>query len=145
MGQMTTGIMLGIEVPKGLVLCAEDREDESDEDGVLENWAEECAPRVEALAAKLGCAPWQVEHRYVPDTECDGGRYLVGFWVAVGASGREGVPSLEGAFPIDGVRQRFPKAHARAVRRWQRFARWLRGRGFITPDAQLWLTTTEVA
>lgn len=147
MGQMTVGIMLGIEVPEGLRLRGDTRDESTEEDGILENWEEECELRMRALAAKIGCESWEVGHRFIPREETVGDRTLLGFWVAVGAEGERGVPRLGGAMPLDPmvVRERYAKSHKRAVRRWQRFAKWLRGRFVSLPAARLWIAETEVA
>jgi len=93
---------------------------------------------------------------YPYGTDFDG----IGFWCAVGASGRRGVPEL-GAFPIDdfgGASPEYEAALNRAKEEWTRFATWCAephkgGRGeraWSTPAVQLgeprlWLVETEVA
>ena len=81
----------------------------------------------------------------------DGQPEIVGFWVAVGASGKKGVPDLDTNFLLDGYPglaavAKYRQAHARAFRAWERFAKWAKkkhGIDFGLPH--LWLVQTEVA
>lgn len=166
MGQTTMGIMWGVRVPEGVALVT----DESD--GLFDVWAQGDArslidahdAKVRAwAAAKPGRYPWRRmdgRDRYVPQEEWDAG--VCGFFVAVGASGREGIPSLGGwkslgYTPVEmtraGVKLAFPKAYRNAVARYARFRRWCaENRGFVagaehfaTTKPTLWLVPTEVA
>lgn len=156
MGQMTVGIMLGIEVPEGLALHDEDWDKPYDQHmGLLDRWERACEDEVQALQAKLDAkvragkmAPWdaRADKRYIPDEAHDGTPQLLGFWVAVGASGEGGVPSL-GTAPLGSIRTTEPyaKGYQRARRRWWRFARWARAQGVTLPKPRLWIAETEVA
>lgn len=138
--------------------------------GLLDRWCDECEPLIDAhdakveawVAAKPGRMPWRRmdgRDRYVPDYEPDAG--VAGFWIAAGASGKDGLPILDewkspGYTPVEmtraGVRSAFPKAYRNAVARWARFRRWcdthrdLAGAEHFAQTApSLWLVPTEVA
>jgi hypothetical protein len=80
----------------------------------------------------------------------DGDKLLVGYWIAVGGSGEDGVPYLGEQFPLDGIED-VPEYRKRlkVVRAaFDRLALWLakRGcplRGPEMPGPRLWLTETE--
>lgn len=74
----------------------------------------------------------------------DGDHDIIGFWVAVGASGEDGVPDLE-TVALDEVASVYKKSHARAVKAWQRFATWTETQGITMGTPKLHLVETEVA
>ncbi len=84
-----------------------------------------------------------------PDTpHGDGNHDIIGFWVAVGASGEDGVPDLDEDFPLDGLLTvlKYNQAYRRAVKAWAKFAAWAeKKRGIKLDSPRLWLAQTEVA
>jgi hypothetical protein len=72
--------------------------------------------------------------------------HFLGFWVAAGASGKQGIPTL-GTFPLDDllIMPAYKKAHDRAVKAWAKFAAWAEKRGIKLDPPRLWLVQTEVA
>lgn len=165
MGQMTMGIMWGVRVPKGVRLW-----NDEDSTGLLDHWCEACREEIDKhddarsawVTAKPGRMPYQRicgRRRYVPDYEPDAG--VCGFWIAVGAGGKDGLPSLDewqspGYTPVEmtraGVKLAFPKAYRNAVARWARFRRWCDDHAdldgaerFAVTAPSLWLVPTEVA
>lgn len=83
-----------------------------------------------------------------PDTPCgDGDHDMIGFWVAVGASGEDDCPDLDTDFPLDGFAnmKAYAKAHRRAVKAWERFSAWCAKKRIKVGAARLWLVQTEVA
>lgn len=127
MGQMTCGIMLGCRLPKapkGKAWWGESEEVDGKwvyREGLLEM----CDPE--------------------PDT--DENSAVIGFFVAVGASGKRGAPSLTG--PIDlaavGTDKRYAKAIKRALTQWAKAVAFLAGHGVALDEPRLWLVETEVA
>ena len=143
MGQMTYALMYGIEVQEGMVL----RDEDSDEShGLLDLWERECAGEIKA---------WEKRHPrksyrdpsgdsvYVPDHPYEG-LDIIGFYVAVGASGEAGVPDLGGC-ALSEAKAHYAAAYKAARRRWRRFAKWCEAGGMTLPKARLYLTETEVA
>ena len=84
-----------------------------------------------------------------PDRPCgDTDTYnLIGFWVAVGASGEAGCPDLDKSFPLDDFLTvpEYKKAYERARAAWEKFAPWAEARGHKFGEPRLWLVQTEVA
>lgn len=154
MGQTTIGILYGVKAHDGLVLYSEDGDS-----GLIERWQHECSALIKAHQAKVdakvvstpGMMPWMLERgeaRYVPDCEWESNPPLFGFWVAAGASGKNGLPNLNYlSVPLADLRTTEPyaRAYRNARRRWARFARWARAQGVDLPEARLWMTMTEVA
>jgi hypothetical protein len=72
---------------------------------------------------------------------------VIGFWVAVGASGKDGVPDLDTGFQLDGFLDvpEYREAHQRARAAWATFRPWAAKRGFVFGTPRLWLVQTEVA
>ena len=70
---------------------------------------------------------------------------LVGFWVAVGASGKKGVPYL-GEVRLGHVdaTEPYAKACSEARRQWMEYARWAREQGVEIGGGELWLAEAEV-
>lgn len=72
---------------------------------------------------------------------------FLGFWIAAGASGKDGVPVL-GSFPLDDLLsiKSYKKAHERAVNAWVAFAKWAHEtKGIDLGAPRLWIVQTEVA
>jgi hypothetical protein len=159
------GILWGVRVPDTITL-----RDDSDNSGVLDRWDYECTDLIAAhdaetaawVQAKPGRMPWRRTsgvRRYVPDWPSD--VHMAGFWIAVGASGEGGLPTLGGwqspgyipvAMSPSGVREVFPKAYRNARARWRRFREWANAHReiagcdhFATTAPSLWLLPTEVA
>lgn len=145
MGQWTKALMLGVKRPEGLNF----RDD--DGDGIADRWAIECEAEInaacEALKAERGHAyRWDVERHFVPGE--DDRFTVIGMWLAIGASGREGVPELaDEAVAVDEIETMEPYAsRLREMRpRWDAFAAWAATQGVMLPPPKLWLVTTEVA
>lgn len=121
MGQMTYGLMYGCK-QKPL---------ESWEDG----W-------YEVIGTKDGYNPRKGPRLAAPEAPD-----IIGFWVAVGASGKRGVPILDDV-ATDDIR-RHPEigpAYGAAVAAWAPFAAWMMKKHLVTlPEPRLWLVQTEVA
>ena len=139
MGQMTHGILYGVNAGNGDEWCGDDGDH-----GILGEYKEHCKARIDAMATRLGRPPWALEHRFVPDTEWNDHERtrFAGFWISRGASGC----GMNGAVLMSqrGVCAKHPSGHARALRRWRRFARFCAAQGFEVPKAQIWLVETEV-
>ena len=147
MGQVTQAIMFGVQRPEGLYLF----DDDADDGGIGQRWEGECGPQIKAASDALEQqhpnAPWEwrADHLFVPGA--DESFAVIGLWVAVGASGRPGVPSLDGAVALDAIDVTEPYASALrlARERWEAFAAWAATQGLALPAAKLWLVETEVA
>lgn len=130
MGQMTSAIMLGVdagEAPK-----------KYEDEGWFELlYAYEKAAKIKPFSGVGPDTPGGDTDR--PD--------LIGFWVAVGSSGKEGCPGLDRSFPLDGFLTvpEYRKAHASAQKRWAKFAAWAKEQGHDFGEPRLWLVRTEVA
>lgn len=153
MGQMTYGVLLGCAQPEGVNLYDEDYDAPMERRGLLNRWEKQvCASKIEALTRSLAArnlrgGHWRAERCYVPVLEYDAD--LLGFWCAVGASGKEGLPSLQEPFALSTKAFRehptYAKAYRKARRRWRRFARWAATQGVSLPKATLYLARVEVA
>ena len=153
MGQITIGILFGVQAPEGVELYSDDSES-----GLLERWYDRNAAAIAARRQWIdrrcmsvpGTMPWQFEsgeQRIVPDLETETETPMLGFWVAAGASGKSGLPYLGAAVPLSAIRTTEPyaRAYRNARRRWWRFVRWARTQGVELPRPRLWITQTEVA
>lgn len=151
MARSVNGWLLGVRVTAAM--------GEADEDGALvlvELWATTVLPEIvvrrramEAEAAAGRREPRDVRPRdeFVPvNPRLGDGAELLGFWVALGGSGRPGVPAPERTVAFDEVATTEPyaMAYALALGRWRRFDRWCDSRGVQLPPPRLWLTETEV-
>ncbi len=155
MGQWTIGVLYGCESPEGVTLY----DDDSDEGGLLDKcdgaFRDAILAHDEACTAKVMAKPGRMPYdyedgrsRYVPDWETDGKPHLLGFWVAAGASGKNGLPSLNRkAVALEDIptTEPYARAYRNARRRWRRFARWAKTQGVTLPKPRLYLTPTEVA
>lgn len=132
MGQMTVGIMLGVHEPDGVEMLDE----EHFEAGLLDRWRR---------VVETSAFPFSVR---VPELENDGDPPRVGFWICVGATGRDGLPRLlDLRMPLAQVRTdpRYESAYRAARRRWVRFARWAHAQGVELGNPRLMRVDTEVA
>lgn len=79
-----------------------------------------------------------------PDYTCIADTPYLGFWIAVGASGMDGVPYLDDVClsNLDAV---YSESIKLAKERWAKYADWVKQKGITLADAQLWLIETEVA
>ena len=151
MGQWTIGLMYGCPLPEG-VRWHGDAEPSGDgyvwKDGMEDTCRKAFAAEIEAFE-KSGKVPrfGRAERRYVPDLETEQGANVLGFWVAAGASGKAGCPSLNRSVPVAEIRtcKAYRRAYKNARIRWRRFARWAATQGIALPKARLWLLETEVA
>lgn len=80
-----------------------------------------------------------------PETDDGGG--IVGFFIAVGASGADGCADLEG--PIDLASIEAVKEYANPIKKareaWVKFAAFCAEQGAPLTDPRFWLVETEVA
>lgn len=158
MGQMTVGILYGCKPPKGLVL-RDDFAETPEDAGLLYRCDMAFNDQIAARQAEIdaacmatpGTMPYEFEGAsavFVPDWETDAEEELIGFWVAAGASGKNGLPTL-GLIPVNAkrlcAREPYATAYRNAVERWDRFAAWAATQGVKLPRAKLWVTQTEVA
>lgn len=129
MGQMTLGILYGCEAPK----LPETDSDEPLHDLIC-RWG------------KANRIKWDSRSPKVRN-ETEGGKDLLGVWVAVGASGEDGAADLDDAcMPLSYVPVAFAKNIAKAAKLWARFAAWVLAKEGITlAEPVLWLTPCEVA
>lgn len=139
MGQTTYGIFYGVEVSDDLYELLSPEEGP----GVLDRWEVACRARAEALADRTETALRTAEDSFVPEWTADGEPTVLGFPVAVGASGRPGVPYLT-TVRLGAVRSTYAEAYCHARRRWLRFAKWAGTEGIALPPAGAILTETEV-
>ena len=151
MSQPTYGLLYGVEAPKGLDLYGEEGDgtenaDHRWPDGLLKTWEDACKVRIARFAKRYPDKRYP-ETRFVPDVSWeDQGPCLLGFWVALGATSKPGIPYLCAAVPLHAVRTHdtYAKAYKRAVRRWDRFDTWAEGLLLELDSPVLWLCQTEV-
>jgi len=127
MGQMTAGILYGVEAPKPL-----DNLDGEALYDIVEGFN---------LYAKIDWGKPRIR------VEREGGKTLLGVWVAVGGGGDDGVPYFPDCCTrLKLIDDAFDRRASRAKKLWSRFARWLAKKHKIDlPVAELWLTPCEVA
>lgn len=79
--------------------------------------------------------------------ESEGGKDLLGVWVAVGGSGEDGAAYLlDECVRFHEVCDVYADDIAKATKLWERFAKWVKAKeGIELPQATLWLTPCEVA
>jgi len=124
---MATGVLYGCEAP-GMTT-------ENDEEGfygIMDGFN---------AHAKLG---W--DHPRVR-IEIEGGKSLVGVWVAVGGSGEDGAPYfVEKCVRLDQFASVYVKSVNKAAKLWARFVKYVAKEHQIDlPAATLWITPCEVA
>jgi hypothetical protein len=131
MGQMALGILYGCEAPD---IPRGDQED--DDSGAYQ--------LVRRFEQAKGIS-WASKGPHVR-VESEGGKELLGVWVAVGGSGEDGATYfVEKCMPLDQVAAMHAKAIARAKKLWDRFAVYVaRKEGITLSAATLWLTPCEV-
>ena len=149
MGQETVGLLWGCGIPKGCRLES-DAPDRRLHTIDLTVWEARCEARMAAFQRRYPDAV-DPEVRFIPDAPeplGDGPR-LLGFWVALGASGMEGVYDMDQLPPCPvGDVGRLPEIQRNlrwAERRWSRFSAWCLREGVIFGVPRLWLVQTEVA
>lgn len=130
MGQSAIGIMLGCECPKGMDMYGEDG-DEPDYVGVMGRWEK----------SKAGKRGMKVR------VEGEGGKRIVGVWIAVGGSGEDDAPYLgEEVIAITDIKRHYKGQIRKALARWDQFvAHALSAESYALPHAKLWLVPCEVA
>jgi hypothetical protein len=79
--------------------------------------------------------------------ETEGGRNLIGVWVAVGGGGEDDAPYfLDACVPLDEIELVFAQSIKTAEKLWQRFATQIaKKEGIELPAPTLWLTPCETA
>lgn len=124
MGQMTSAVMLAVDL--GTELCGEDSYEN------FERWI-----RVDRSASH------RLPRIFWGETDQ---KQLLGYWVAVGASGDGDLPDLDTSFPLDGFGdvETYTKALTEARADWEAFAEWARARGREFGSPRLWLVQREV-
>ena len=131
MGQMTFAIILGAKMPKapkGKRWWGDSKkvgEEYVYQDGILDLWEAKSKTRART----------------------DENANVIGFSVAVGASGEDGAPYLEG--PIDlamfTTNRLYLSAKKKARKTWDRFAAFCLSEGVTMPEPAFWLVEFEVA
>lgn len=69
---------------------------------------------------------------------------VVGVYVAIGGSGKDGITDLR-AFALASIETEFVKEIERARKEWRKFAAWMKKRGHVLDDPELFFTLTETA
>lgn len=127
MGQMSVGILYGVEPPKALQLY----EGADDVPGLLEEYGDTCL--------RKDC----------PDTTPDADKDLLGCWVAVAGDGScRYCATLENVVALADLKKhvQYSKALNVAKKRWDRFTKWVAKYKCIQlPKAKLWIAPTEIA
>ena len=131
MGQQTVGIFYGCVAPE---LPETDERPEPIHD-LVERWKK---------AKHIG---WSAHDKPAIRIESEGGKTLLGVWVAIGGSGKDGAPYfLDEAMSLSVVEVYFAKRIREAMRLWSRFAKYVADHEGITlPEPTLWLTPGETA
>jgi len=129
MGQMTVGLLYGCELPK----FPKSMGDEPVSDLI---WRWEKASKIKPTSN----GP-RIRH------EWEGGRDLIGVWVAIGGSGKDDAPCfLENAVLLSDLFGLFSNRVSQAQKLWDRFAAYVAEHERISfPLPRLWLTPAEVA
>lgn len=131
MGQQALGILYGCECP---ALPNDSGSEEPDYD-LIDRW--EKSQKIDYSSRDR--QRLRIEH--------EGGKRLIGVWVAVGGSGEDGVPYLaDQCMPLDQIEDAFGKQTKAAKKLWDKFAVWCAKKEAVAmPKAKLWLTPCEVA
>lgn len=140
MGKNTLGIMYGVVIPR-----AELYDEEELGYPLFDKAYDYFSKKIDAVKNLDDYE--MAQSRYIPEFNVHDGKMLIGFWVAVGASGKGGIPYLgDGFLPMDDIGQNpeFKKSLKKAQDRWNRFDNWA-SREIIFPPADTWLAQTEVA
>jgi hypothetical protein len=130
MGQQAVGLLYGCEAPK--LPVTEDSEEPLYD--LLDRFHK--ASKINWLSDKPRII-W----------EPDGGKDLLGVWVAVGGSGEDYAPYfLDECVPLHSVEVAFAKQIAKASKLWEKFAKYVaKKEGIVLPKPKLWLTPCETA
>ena len=146
MGQMTYALAYGIPLEQFQKALKK-----IDIEQVLSDYGHAKGKKIEALAKKLGSTlPNEVRARYaavscvVPDWNVCVVPPFFGFFIAAGASGKDGLPFL-GSFKLDDLNKRYRKSVTAAAFAWKQFSDWLSACDMDLPAASVWLIETEVA
>lgn len=128
MGQSTLGILFGYKFP-------EEPEEVADAtERLVDAWDKACK------------FDWRSPEPRVRFEYAESGQALVGIWIAVGASGKDGVPSLgDDALPLDQLTDAFGKRINEARALWKRFVEYAARDEIRLPLPRFWLVPTEVA
>lgn len=130
MGQRSIGILYGCEAPK---LPATEDNDEPLYD-LISNWEK---------AKKLPLVREGLRIRL----ESEGGKDLLGVWVAIGGGGEDNTTCfLDDCVPLSQVADLYRKDILKAAKLWNRFAKHVqKHEGITLPEPTLWLTPCETA
>lgn len=137
MGQNTYALMFGVEDGPEVDWAGEE---------IIGEWGKVCADKIKAWEKRHPHKSWRDPYGrdvYVPATTYEADPPLVGFYIAVGASGKAGIPNLEGC-AIGDVKAHYADAYKAARRRWRRFAKWATAKGIALPKARIFLTEAEI-
>ena len=128
MGQQASGILYGCEAPE---LPGDDGESIYD---LVTRWENSKPPPPYAGGLRIRI-------------ESEGGKTLLGVWVAVSGSGEDNTPYFpDRCMPLGQVVVVYQKSIAKAKKLWDRFAVWAaKKEGITLPAATLWLTPCETA
>jgi hypothetical protein len=132
MGQMTFALMLGCKMPKeprGKRWWGDSEQVNGEwvyQDGLLEMYKPPRGKR---------------------EPKTDENNEVLGIYVAVGASGADGCPDLEGPINVADVmsHKRYAKSIQKAWDSWRPFAAFCKEQGVTLPDPHVWLVEVEVA
>ena len=131
MGRMTFAIIFGAKMPKaprGKRWWGDSKkvgEEYVYQDGILDLWDAKSTVRVRT----------------------DEDANVIGFSVAIGSGGEDGVPSLEGPIALASFAEdrRYKGARTKARKTWDRFAALCLSEGVTMPEPTFWLVEIEVA
>jgi hypothetical protein len=131
---MTYGLLYGVQTPPDNI------------ESLLEEYQAAQRDVIASLAKEASCEHWEAADHVVPDWETASDPSVLGFFIAAGASGREGVPYLK-TFRLDAVGEDddYNEAMRAAQPAWDSFAQWCADKGIVLPEPAVWLTETEVA
>jgi hypothetical protein len=139
MGQMTYGLCYGIPLDrktlkiKGL----------EDSERLLEKYTAANDAKIRKLAKRTSY--WQAASQVCPHWNGEGTGFL-GFFIAAGASGKDGLPYLEGfCLATLDSNKRYTKPMRAAANAWAKFSDWCEARQILLPEPHLWLVECEVA
>lgn len=130
MGQQANGILYGCEAPD-LPQTPDDDEPLYD---LIQRWEK---------AKKI---TWETTGPRIRE-ESEGGKSLLGVWVAIGGSGEDDAPYfLEQCMRLNEVEIVYADSIRKASKLWERFAAHVQKKEMIIlPNPQLWLTPCETA
>ena len=134
MGQMVNGLLYGCKAPDVPPPDGWVEGDDSPAYQLVQRWEKANRVSWSTVGPRIHC-------------ESEGGKELLGVWVAVGGSGEDGAEYfLDTAISLDAVPDVFAGAIKRAAKLWGRFAAWCQTKeGIVLPAPQLWLTPCETA